>query len=59
MPELRVASLIDDLDLLEMAREDAGLVVSADPTLEAPTDRPLRHELGRRFEHDWVWVSSG
>jgi ATP-dependent DNA helicase RecG len=59
MPELRVASLTDDLDLLEMARVDAGALVEADPRLESAANGPLRFELARRFDHDWVWVSSG
>jgi ATP-dependent DNA helicase RecG len=59
MPELRVASLINDLDLLEMARADAAELVAADPKLESDVLAPLKHELGRRFERDWVWVSSG
>jgi ATP-dependent DNA helicase RecG len=59
MPELRVASLVRDLELLEDARRDATEIVGADPHLQAAEHRPLRSELLRRFDRDWVWVSSG
>jgi ATP-dependent DNA helicase RecG len=59
MPELRIASLVRDIELLEVARRDATEIVAADPHLDDPRNRPLRSELLRRFDRDWVWVSSG
>ena len=59
LPELRLASLIGDLDLLEAARADAAALVEADPRLEAPQHAPLAEELRSRFSAEWEWVSSG
>ncbi|MRR12297.1 DNA helicase RecG, partial [bacterium] len=59
LPELRVASLLDDLDLLQEARSDAIRMVEEDPHLEAPEYGPLRAEVQRRFGAAWKWVSSG
>ena len=42
MPPLRVARIPDDLDLLQLARRDAGAMVEADPTLQDPAHLPLR-----------------
>jgi ATP-dependent DNA helicase RecG len=59
MHELRIASLVRDIELLETARQDAMELVAADPHLDDPGNAPLRRELSRRFRHDWEWVSSG
>jgi ATP-dependent DNA helicase RecG len=59
VPELRIASLVRDIELLEVARRDATELVASDPRLERAQDRPLREELLRRFDRDWIWVSSG
>ncbi len=59
MPDLRVASLVRDMELLELARADAIALVDDDPGLDEPEHGPLRRELGRRFLRDWDWVSSG
>lgn len=59
MPDLRVASLIGDLDLVEMARKDAYAIVARDPHLAAPEHGPLLREVKRTFSAAWEWVSSG
>lgn len=59
LPELRLASLALDTDLLEAARADAAALVEADPKLSRPEHVPLAEELRRRFSRDWEWVSSG
>jgi ATP-dependent DNA helicase RecG len=59
MPELRIASLVRDIEVLEVARADAAELVAEDPHFEAPENGPLRRELSRRFDHDWQWVRSG
>lgn len=56
---LRIASLIDDLDVVEMARSDAFEMVSADPHLQLPEHGPLLHQVRRTFSAAWKWVSSG
>lgn len=45
MPELRVADLVRDTDLVEAARTDAFAVVEADPALKLPEHAELRRRL--------------
>jgi len=59
LPELRLASLVNDRDLLDIARSDAAALVLADPHLERPEHGPLADEVKRRFGAAWTWVSSG
>ena len=59
LPELRIASVIRDADLLESAREDAIAMVAADPRLEGLEHAPLLTQVKRKFGADWEWVSSG
>lgn len=49
LPELRVASIIEDFALLEKARQDAFEIVAADPTLSRPEHQPLMPALKRMF----------
>lgn len=56
---LRIASLIDDLDTVEMARHDAFEIVARDPHLALPEHGPLLREVKRAYEAAWEWVSSG
>jgi ATP-dependent DNA helicase RecG len=59
LPELHVASLVDDEELLLLARDDAQRIIAADPHLADPIHEPLRYEARRRFSEVWAWVSSG
>ncbi len=59
LPELRLASLVDDAALLETARDDARTIIEADPHLSAPAHGPLGIEARRRFTDAWTWVSAG
>jgi ATP-dependent DNA helicase RecG len=59
MPELRLASVTRDADLLSQARDDARAIVAADPALQLPENGPLLREVRRRFADAWEWVSSG
>lgn len=45
LPELRLASLLHDSDVLAMAQEDAAAVFAADPYLEGPEHQHLRESL--------------
>jgi ATP-dependent DNA helicase RecG len=49
LPELRVASILDDFGLLEQARQDAFALAAADPTLARPEHEPLLPALKRMF----------
>jgi ATP-dependent DNA helicase RecG len=45
MPDLRLANLVRDVDILEQAREAAFELVKRDPTLSRPEHEPLRRYL--------------
>jgi ATP-dependent DNA helicase RecG len=45
LPELKVADLIEDFELLRLARRDAFQIVMEDPHLDAPHHQQLRAEL--------------
>ncbi|MEW6250169.1 MAG: helicase-related protein, partial [Planctomycetota bacterium] len=49
LPELHVASIVDDFAIVEMAREDAFQLAAADPTLSNPENRALLPALKRMF----------
>ena len=49
LPELKVASLVDDFELLRLARRDAWAIVQDDPGLNAPHNQPLRREVLRAY----------
>ncbi len=55
-PEFRVASLIEDVELLTAARDDAARLVAADPRLAAPEHAALRAELRRRFREKVAFI---
>lgn len=59
LPDLRIADLLTDIDLVEAARADAFDLVNRDPDLSSPELRPLGLEIKRRFVNAWKWVSSG
>ena len=50
VPELSVANLSRDAQLLATAREEARAVVEADPTLKQPESQPLARALEERWE---------
>jgi ATP-dependent DNA helicase RecG len=49
LPDLKIANIIDDYDLLVLARRHAFGVVSQDPTLARPEHRGIRRALLARF----------
>lgn len=59
MPELRLASVLADGELIALARADAFAIVAEDPHLKAPENAPLLREVKRTFASAWEWVSSG
>lgn len=56
---LRIASLIEDLSVVEAARSDAFRIVARDPHLRRPEHGPLLREVKRVYASAWQWVSSG
>lgn len=59
LPDLRVASLGRDAELLELAREDARELVNGDPQLASAKHGPLAHEVRDRFGGSLEWIASG
>jgi ATP-dependent DNA helicase RecG len=49
LPDLKIASIIDDYDLLTMARKNAFELVAADPGLTQPDHQNIRRALLARF----------
>ncbi|CAN5142006.1 ATP-dependent DNA helicase RecG [soil metagenome] len=56
--DLRIASLVRDVDIVALTRDDARVLLEADPTLE---DHPgLVQEMGRRYDpEDLVTLEAG
>jgi ATP-dependent DNA helicase RecG len=59
VPELRIASVLRDGAILELARADARALVAADPALKRAANVPLGRHVRDAFGRDWQWVSSG
>jgi len=51
LPPFQVADLTRDLDLLAMARADAGAWIARSPTLAEPADALARRRLMKRYGH--------
>ncbi len=49
LPELKVADLIEDFELLRLARRDATAILHEDPALTAPHHQQLRREVLRAY----------
>ena len=49
LPELKVANLIEDFELLRLARRDAAEIVAEDPGLNAPHHQQLRREVLKAY----------
>jgi ATP-dependent DNA helicase RecG len=49
LPELKVADLIEDFDLLRLARRDAFAIVHEDPGLSAPHHQQLRRGVVKAY----------
>ena len=56
MPDLKVAKLLRDIDVLVEARREAFALVAADPTLKKPHHRPLRREIRELLGADVEWL---
>src|SRR4051812_231369 len=49
LPQLKLADISSELDMLHVARDDALAILAADPKLEAKAHRPLLNALQRQF----------
>lgn len=52
MPDLKVADILRDQDLLEQAREDAFALVAEDPDFQQPKYKLLKQFLQEAFDYD-------
>ena len=56
MPDLKIAKLLRDLDVLVEARREAFAIVAEDPTLKRPDHRPLRREIRELLGANVEWL---
>jgi ATP-dependent DNA helicase RecG len=56
MPDLKVAKLLRDIDVLVEARREAFALVAEDPALKSPAHRPLRREIKELLGADLEWL---
>jgi ATP-dependent DNA helicase RecG len=56
MPDLKVAKLLRDIDVLIEARREAFTLVAEDPTLKRPDHRPLRREIRELLGSNVEWL---
>lgn len=56
MPDLKVAKLLRDIEILVEARKEAFELVAADPKLKRPDHRPLRREIEELLGADVEWL---
>ena len=56
MPDLKVAKLLRDVEVLVEARREAFGLISGDPTLKKPQHRPLRREIQELLGADVEWL---
>jgi len=56
MPDLKVAKLLRDVDVLVEARREAFALVAGDLTLKRPDHRPLRREIRELLGADVEWL---
>jgi len=59
LPDLKIADIINDIDLLRMARRDAFALVREDPQLREPGHQVLREELAEQFGDDLDLIDVG
>lgn len=56
LPDLRLARLLRDQEVLKLAREKASELIKADPELKRPENALLREEVERAFGESVEWL---
>jgi ATP-dependent DNA helicase RecG len=56
MPDLKVAKLLRDMEILVEARREAFALVESDPRLRKPEHRPLRREIRELLGESVEWL---
>lgn len=59
LPELRIGRLVEDFELLELARRDAFDLVAADPKLRKPENAALTPRLRKMFGQKLALIDAG
>jgi ATP-dependent DNA helicase RecG len=59
MPDLKIANLLRDVDLLTLARTEAERMVEQDPNLDATDTRMLKEAIGKIWREDLEMISIG
>ncbi len=59
LPDLKVADILRDARVLEVAREEAFRIVAADPKLEAPEHQALAKQVQLKFKHRLEFINIG
>ena len=59
LPDLKIANIIDDFDLLQLARKDAFELVENDPMLTSAEHKNIRAQLRRKFADSLGLVDVG
>lgn len=49
MPELRIANLVDDFELVQLARREAFELIERDPQLQLPSSKPIRDRFEKKY----------
>ncbi len=56
LPDLKLAKLTRDLDVLIKAREEAFRIINEDPNLQSESNQLLLFEIRRKFAHSVDWL---
>lgn len=56
LPDLKIAKLTRDIEVLASARNEAFKIVEKDPYLASPTIQPLIYEVRRKFAGNLDWL---
>ncbi|MCK4851181.1 MAG: DNA helicase RecG, partial [Phycisphaerae bacterium] len=59
LPQLRVADIIEDMDLLRLARKDAFEIIADDPRLSHPDHQVLKSALQSQFAQSLELIDVG
>jgi ATP-dependent DNA helicase RecG len=59
LPELQIADIIVDGEILRMARKEAFRLVAEDPELRRAENQPVRKQFIEKYKDQLVWVKSG
>ena len=59
IPELKIANLMRDTEILETARKEAFAWIDRDPNLTEPESRPIRALLERKWKGKLEWLTTG